>query len=755
MSEMPPQPPAPIDPAEMLRMVWRRKWMLVVPWVTAVLIGVAAALLLKPVYTSTTTLVLDRGQSLGGQLAGISPSIEVEQQADIMREQVQSSLFLRSVVAATGVKEDRLTRVWALKAAEKYPGLSPNEQVEAFLVDYLRQAITVRSVSKGKLFQVEVDDFEPARAHRFCEAVANQFVASSKARQLEAVQAQQEFSVQQLQIYKRALNEAEARLEAARRSAIATTFSGSLVNAANVGAASSLLDQASADVDDQRQRLADLRAQFAGKLRENDPQALSSAEVAALTRQMETLQSQLGRAMLSEGAGPPGVGTGAGASAGVRVTMARKNAELEAALAAAAARALPSASPEARDLAVRYRMAQTDLAARESWRSWLSGQISSYQRQVVQAPDRDLGISRLQAEVDQQRALYTAFEQQSAAAQIAEAFQNAKVSGRFIIMQPATLPLSPTKPNRVLIVLLAMVIGALVGLGTVLVVEHNDQSMKNADEVEHLLGLPVLGTIPRVEELERRRQKPRAAPAAGPGALPAPRDLGLIQRLRVESPLGLEFKRIYLNLARTRGRTLPRTMLVTSSTRGEGKTATSACLGITLAREHRQRTLLVDFDLRSPALHRALGMPSSSWGLAQMLSQKQFDERFVRHTALENLDFLAAGKTERPTAEIVEQDAVEWFLREASQRYSLVVLDTAPTLAVPDPLILGRAVEGVLYVVKAGSTVRKAAEYGVRVQREARDNLLGVLMNDSGEFLPQYYGYKAHYYGYTTEIAEG
>ena len=80
---------------------------------------------------------------------------------------------------------------------------------------------------------------------------------------------------------------------------------------------------------------------------------------------------------------------------------------------------------------------------------------------------------------------------------------------------------------------------------------------------------------------------------------------------------------------------------------------------------------------------------------------------------------------------------------------------TPPTLAVPDPLILGRAVEGVLYVVKAGATVRKAAEYGVKVQRGARDNLLGVLLNDAGEFLPQYYGYKANYYGYTTEVAEG
>jgi Mrp family chromosome partitioning ATPase len=62
-------------------------------------------------------------------------------------------------------------------------------------------------------------------------------------------------------------------------------------------------------------------------------------------------------------------------------------------------------------------------------------------------------------------------------------------------------------------------------------------------------------------------------------------------------------------------------------------------------------------------------------------------------------------------------------------------------------------VEGVLYVIKAGSTVRKAAEYGVKVQREARDNVLGVLLNDAGEILPSYYGYRSSGYGRSSEAA--
>jgi capsular exopolysaccharide synthesis family protein len=384
-------------------------------------------------------------------------------------------------------------------------------------------------------------------------------------------------------------------------------------------------------------------------------------------------------------------------------------------------------------------------------RAFLAGQVGGYEHQVVAAPDGESEVKKLEQEVENNRAFYNSFLQQSASAQITEAFENARVSGRFTVLEPADRPRSPGRPNRPMLILLAFVLGGVVGVGSVLLVERQDQSVKNADEIETLLGLPVLGAIPRVDELDRRRRRSRSK-NADPAEIA--RDPGLLHRLKTESPLGLEFRRLYLKLSQTSGRTLPRSLLMTSSTRGEGKTTTTACLAITLARELQERILLVDFDLRSPALHRALGVPSSSWGLAQILAQRKFDERFVRSTVLKNLDFLGAGKSEKPASELVDTDTVAWFIQEASARYPMLVFDSPPTLAVPDPLILGRAVEGVLYVVKAGQTIRKAAEYGVKVQREARDNLLGVLLNDAGEILPHYYGYHDAY-GYASEAMGG
>ncbi|NOT34593.1 MAG: AAA family ATPase [Candidatus Eisenbacteria bacterium] len=750
MSTGPAVPNPPINPyatpsidlRDIARMLWRRRWLLVVPWFAAALVGLTFALLLPPVYTSTVVLFFEKPQPLAGTLGGVSSGpTNADAQADVMREQLKSSLFLGSVITASGLRDDEGTRAWAKKGAREYAGLSESESIDRFMIDHAREHTSIRK-AKGNVFQITVEDFDRDRARRLAESVANQFILTSKAAQLEAVRATQEFSLEQERSYRLRLDEAEGRLEAYRRNALTTSMASSSVGPTNLSRAQSLLAQTDYEAEDLRSRLRMLKARWSGQAQERDPDLLSNAQVVSLATQIVTLERQIATAQLSD-AGQENVGA-------LRLAIVRKHNELEVELGAGAGQALPNLSDDIRQALVSYRLAQADLAGVEARRVWLGTQVDTYQRGVIDTPDRQLEEQHLTQEVENARRLYDSFRQQSAIASIAEAFENAKLSGRFELIEPATRPLSPSKPNRPLLVMLGMVAGLLVGAATVLVVEQHDQSVRNADEIENLLGLPVLGAIPRVEELQRSRRRSRSATAAG---LPAVRDHGLLHRLKVESPLGLEFRRTYLKLARVRGRQLPRSIVVTSSTRGEGKTTTSACLGITLARELRQKVLLVDFDLRSPALHRALGLPSSSWGLAQMLHHRHFDDRFIRATVLPDLEFLPAGKSERPASELVDTDSVEWFLKEATSRYAMVLIDSAPNLAVPDSLILGRAAEGVLYVIKAGSTIRKAAEYGVKVQREARDNVLGVLINDSGEVLPQYYGYRYNYYGYSEEAA--
>jgi uncharacterized protein involved in exopolysaccharide biosynthesis len=215
--------------------------------------GVAAAFLLKPIYFSTTTMLLERPRALSGALGGMVGGGSGTDQPG--RRSCASRCRKRPVPAQRHHRQrrerDPATRAMALKSAKRYPSMSEDDVVEAVLVEYLRSAITIRR-QRGDVFIVTVGDFTAERARRFADAVANQFVISSKAAQLEAVRATQEFSVEQQQLYKRKLEDSEARLDAARRTSLAGSMAGGVVTANNLVRVRGLVDQADLDVEDQR-----------------------------------------------------------------------------------------------------------------------------------------------------------------------------------------------------------------------------------------------------------------------------------------------------------------------------------------------------------------------------------------------------------------------------------------------------------------------------------------------------------------------
>ena len=121
-------PSRPVDLLETLRVFWRRKWLLILPWTVATLVGAVLAFSLPPVYTSMVTLVFTKPTPLAGKLGDVpAGAVNTEAQADLMREQVKSSVFLSGVITATGLRTDDATRAWALKSAGRYPGTSREE----------------------------------------------------------------------------------------------------------------------------------------------------------------------------------------------------------------------------------------------------------------------------------------------------------------------------------------------------------------------------------------------------------------------------------------------------------------------------------------------------------------------------------------------------------------------------------------------------------------------------------------------------
>jgi protein-tyrosine kinase len=186
-----------------------------------------------------------------------------------------------------------------------------------------------------------------------------------------------------------------------------------------------------------------------------------------------------------------------------------------------------------------------------------------------------------------------------------------------------------------------------------------------------------------------------------------------------------------------------RSILVTSATSGEGKTTTAANLGVVIA-QAGSRVCLVDSDLRRPSLHRIFGLENDTGLTTALLQDVPFAE-IARPTGIANLVALTSGPLPPNPAEMVGSKRMHELVKGAASDFDVVLCDSPPVLAVSDPVALATQCDGVLFVIRVGTTrhdvIRRAAE-----QIEAvKGKILGVLLNSVN---PSAHGYRYHYYYY-------
>lgn len=199
-----------------------------------------------------------------------------------------------------------------------------------------------------------------------------------------------------------------------------------------------------------------------------------------------------------------------------------------------------------------------------------------------------------------------------------------------------------------------------------------------------------------------------------------------------------------------RGRTL-QVIAVTSPAAGEGKTLTAINLAGALARgADDARVLLIDADLRRPAVARQLAMDQFSEGLTEVIENCETTLDSVTHTLKPyNLSILPAGLRKGAVHQILRSPRLEGLLADVRQRYDFVVLDTPPLLPVFDSALLANAVDGVLVVVAANQTPRKLLGEALNMLDPSK--VLGIVFNRDAKPLFGYYD--AYYKDYFPEHA--
>jgi non-specific protein-tyrosine kinase len=279
------------------------------------------------------------------------------------------------------------------------------------------------------------------------------------------------------------------------------------------------------------------------------------------------------------------------------------------------------------------------------------------------------------------------------------------------VIEPAVPPDTPVSPRPLLNAILAAVLAFILIVGLVLLIEFLNDAVKDADMVQQLTGLATLGTIPRLRSGRGRNPIYQMVTLLYPRSAAAEsyRSLGM----------NLEFACIDLPA---------RTILVTSAEAGEGKTVTAANLAVVLA-QAGSRVLLVDADLRRPAVHELLGLDNKA-GLTTVLRMEGLNATAISSATEEpNLSVLPSGILPANPAELLGSQRMRDLLTRMSNEVDVVILDAPPVGVVTDAVILSALVDGTVLVIDTARSHRRAVARAGEALSRAGGRTLGAILN--------------------------
>jgi capsular exopolysaccharide synthesis family protein len=337
--------------------------------------------------------------------------------------------------------------------------------------------------------------------------------------------------------------------------------------------------------------------------------------------------------------------------------------------------------------------------------------------------------------------------------QLLEELERARMSeavetGQVDIVDAAPLPTLPVGAGRVRKLVFGLILGLAAGGAAAYVRENTNRSIRGREDLEELLRVPVLALVPQFAAAAvgtRRRRFPLLSRNGSNGAAaPKPSSTGIITLEDARSPGAEAFRTLRTNLIFARSVQELRTLVVTSSAPAEGKTTTVANLAVSFAQQGI-RVLLIDCDLRKPRAHEVFVTPREPGITNLVVTQTEFDE-MIRSTGVEGLSFLPAGTLPPNPSEVLGGSRFRETLTHLSANFDLVLLDTPPLLAASDAAIIGRNVDGVLLVVRAGHVDRVAIRQAIRQLANVGANVVGAVLNDPDGAVAKHGGY--HHYEY-------
>lgn len=684
-----------------LRIAMRWRYVIIGATIACALLGLIVTLLMTPKYMASTTIEISRESDKVTDFQGVERETSA---ADQEFYQTQYGLLQSRSLSERVAAQLRLIDDQSFYKMFSYAGKDPAfQQVngrypasgrvtrQRVAGEILRDHLSIDPTRLSRLVVIRFASPNPALSAKIANAWADNFIQTNLERKVQATSYGRNLLQRQLTEYK-------GRLDDSQRQLVAYASQQGIINlpaqggsngagersivADDLAALNAALSQATAD-----RIQAEARSQQTGRAGAST-EALRNQAINNLRQRRAELAAEYQQMMVRFEPGYPAAQAIKSQIDQLDRSIAREEARVSGSLQADYAEAVQ------RERALQQRVNQLK---------------SSY----LDLRRRSIQYNMYQQEVDTNRALYDGLLQR---------FKEIGVAGgvgvnNISIVDPADIPQRPSSPRLLINLAIAILAGLMLGTGLALALEQMDEAIADPAEVERRLGLPLLGSVPKVVG-----ETPKEA---------------LIDR---KSDLVDAYLAVQTNLGFTTEHGVPRSFAVTSTRPAEGKSTTALALATTLSRAQR-KVILVDGDMRSPSVHH-LGGVGHDHGLSNFLSGEDNIDALIFEMSDLGFTAMSAGPIPPNAAELLTGSRLSLLIERLLERYDHVVIDSPPVMGLADAPLIAARVEGVIYAVES---------HGIRssLVKTALGRLASANARVIGSVLTKFEARKAHYgYGY-------
>ncbi|MCW8810605.1 MAG: polysaccharide biosynthesis tyrosine autokinase, partial [Ignavibacteriaceae bacterium] len=356
--------------------------------------------------------------------------------------------------------------------------------------------------------------------------------------------------------------------------------------------------------------------------------------------------------------------------------------------------------------------------------------VQGYEARFMNLPKNAIELARLKRNSEALEKLYLMIEQRYQEALINEQSQ----PGNVLVIDNARVSSKPSKPNRTLIILIGLLLGGGLAVGYVFVRNYFDDTVKTPDDIENR-KINVLAWVPYFDHYLGGRDDLEFVVQKRPDSIPSEAFRALRTRI--------QFSRVNTESLKT--------ILITSSAPQEGKTTIAVNLAGSFAHS-KKKVLLIDCDLRKPAVHKLFGRERIPGLIDYLTGNAKLDEVLIQ-SEVANLSYITSGTIPPNPAEMLDSQEMRAFLKKMRDDYDLIILDSPPIIAVTDSEILTSMVDGTLLVVSASNTEIEMMERSVELIRRENTQFLGTVLNNFS-YKAGYGSYYKYYYYYSRPEAK-